>query len=168
MPEEKLECPGGEESASGRPRGRLDDFTDSNAEILVQNEYLTASDSSPVDVDVDWITGSLVEFDHGIRRQTEDILDEHLGAAQLDSNLELHVIKQPDRFIHGADAGMSRQIREIGCTERLGTVGPLGSLGDSTDRFSGSLDGPFGIVRWDRLARDLGRCIAWDLGRVLW
>ena len=54
------------EDVSGRPRGRFDDFADSNTEVLVQHEDFTTSDSSTVDIDVDGITGSLVEFDHGI------------------------------------------------------------------------------------------------------
>ena len=85
MSDEMLERLVGGDNASGRPRGRLDDFTDSNAEILVQNEHFPTRDSSAVDVDVDGITRGLVEFDHGIRRQPENILDEHLGATQLDS-----------------------------------------------------------------------------------
>jgi hypothetical protein len=135
-----------DEGVSRRPRGRLDDFADSNAEVLVQYEDFAASDPSTVDIDVDGITGGLVEFDHGIRRETKNVLDKHLGPAKLDPDFKLNVIKQSDGFVHGTGTSLSRQVRKIRYAESIRATGPISRLADPSHCFRGAFDGLLSIV----------------------
>src|ERR1700722_13158557 len=119
-----------------------DDFVDSDAEVVVEDEDLAAGDEAFVDEDIDGIAGEFVEFDDASFGEFQDVFDEHAVAAEFDFNVEFDVAEEVD----AGDLRVLHDLLEGGEIQRFG-VGGWG-LGDGGGVFEvGLLEQRFEIHR---------------------
>ncbi len=73
-----------------------DDFVDTAAERVIQNQHLTPRYETIVDENVDWIACELVELDDTSFGQSQYFFDKHFAAPEFDFDVEFDIPQQVD------------------------------------------------------------------------
>src|SRR5438045_8284 len=68
-----------------------DDFRHGDAELVLDQHHLAASDELVVDVDVDGLADAAVELEHGAGSELQQLADIHLRAAEHRRDLHRYV-----------------------------------------------------------------------------
>ena len=110
----------------GRSFGR-DQLGNADAEAVVEHEDFATGDQPAVDEDVDGVAGELVERHDGALFELQHLFELHVGAAELDLEVELDVAEQFER------SRLGRETFLPGCLNSKGFMPGGKAAGTSTD-----------------------------------